>query len=234
MALLSLAVAAVLAHADPVKRINEIKIDPAYIYGEATKLDANEAYDAALNILQFNIQQWYENSDRKNAGKVLRNMTLIADTISTMRGGLHRVLAYVKIAKVEETIRNDAKQVAEGTKKTGNNAVKDAPAHKDPEKDKLLRVLMEKRIYGDFAALVTQKRKEGVVHDASRDFTIQTEDSYLAIFDRTKKGGMLRYLLAPGEGNRDDLISGSRINPDLYFQHHNAYTFLWFVLSTHK
>ena len=233
LTLIALLLAALMAHADPGKRINEIKKNPMYIYGEATKSTVDEACDAALNILQFNIQQWYENKDKKNVGKTLRNMTLLADTIHALRGEYHRVFAYVAISKVEETIHNDAEQVTmerEGIR--NSNIGYDTPMRIDPQTDIMLKALMEKPIFGDFAAMVIQYQKDGTVSAASRDFTRQKDDSYLAIFNKTKKGDTLLYLLAPGQGNRDDLVSGQKINPDLYFQHRDTFKFLWFVPST--
>ena len=107
----------------------------------------------------------------------------------------------------------------------------DTPTHEDPQVDSMLKALMGKTVFGDFAALVIQNKNEGKISAASRDITLQTDDSYLAIFNKAKKGDTLLYLLAPGQGNRDDLVSGQKINPDLYFQNGDSYRFLWFVPS---
>ena len=233
LTLIALLSVILMAHADPGKRINEIKKNPMYIYGEATKPTINEAYDAALNILQFNIQQWYENKDKKNVGKTLRNMTLLADTIHALRGEFYRVFAYISIPKVEETIRTDVEEEAKAREGLHNSNIGyEMPTHKDPETDMMLKALIGKKMFGDFAALVVQYKKDGIVSEASRDITLQNDDSYLAIFNKTKKGDVLLYLLAPGQGNREDLVSGQTINPDLYFQHRDTYRFLWFVPST--
>lgn len=233
LTLFALLLAALTAHADPGKRINEIKKSPMYIYGEATKHTIDEAYDAALNILQFNIQQWYENKDKKNVGKTIRNITFLADTIHALRGGFNRVFAYVAISKVEETIRNDVEEEAKAREGARNaNKGNDTPIHNNPQTDMMLKALMEKPILGDFAAMVVQYQKDGTIFAASRDITLQPDNSYLAIFNKTKKGDTLLYLLTPGQGNRDDLVSGQKINPDLYFQHRATYRFLWFVPST--
>ena len=232
LALCTLLATALLVHADPVKRINEIKMDPRFIYGEATKATTEEACDAALNILQRNIQQWHGEKDKTNVGKPLRDLTFLADTISAMRGGLHRVLAYVAMEKVEETLRHDEEQL----KQPGNGATNDllpgSPLHKDPQTDGLLKDLRGKTTYDEFENLVTQDIKEGKVSNASRDITIQTSDSYLAVFRRTKKGDILLNLLAPGDGKRDDLVSGEKIDPNVYVQDKDSYILLWFVPST--
>ena len=232
LTLLAFLLTTFMFHADPGKRINEIKKDPTYIYGEVTKPTMDEAYDAALNILQFNIQKWYENKDKKNTGKTLRNMTLFADTIHAMRGEYHRIFAYIAIPKLEEAIRKDAE--FEAMAREGfpiANVGSDTPKHEDPQMSIMLKALMEKTLLGDFSTMVVQYRNEGKISAASRDITLQTDGSYLAIFNKTKKGDTLLYLLTPGQGNRDDLVTGQKINPDLYFQHRDSYRFLWFVPS---
>ena len=222
---------ALTAYAGPGERINNIKRDPLYIYGEATKLTVEDAYDGALNILQHNIQQWYEDNDKKNAGRIIRNMTFLADTISTMRGQYHRVFAYVVADKVTETLQKDMELEASMTKDGYNSSLKNTPLHPDSKTDTILRTLLEKTSFSNFATEVTQKRKEGSVTAASRDITLLTPDSYLAVFNKTKKGEPLLYLLKPGQNQRIDLISGQTIDTDILVHNRDSYRLIWFVLS---
>jgi len=225
-----------MVSAGPMERINAIKRDSMYIYGEATKPAAAKAYDAALDILQYNIQQWYdENNSKKRITKTLRDLTFLADTIHAMRGDFHRVFAYIPISKLEETILSDAEMEATARKGAHIPAkISNAPLHPEPRIDEMLRTLIEKRNYQDFASLILQDKENGSISTASRDITLQQEDSYLAIFNKNKKSYNLLYLLAPGHGFRKDLITGQQIDQELFFQNRDTFRFLWFVPSDSK
>ena len=230
--ILTMLLVAAVAAAGPVERINSIKRDSLFIYGEATKASTAEAYDAALNILQSNIQQWCDmNAGNKNTMTV-RNLTFLADTINAMRGEYHRVLAYVAIAKVEDAIRSDAEQEA-AARKGSRPSVPDSgiPLISDPETKAMLQALMAKPLFRDFAAQVTLYRQEGRVSMASRDISRQPAGSYLAIFSKDRKDETLMYLMAPGQGIRDDLVSGKPLDSELFLHQRNSYRFLWFVPS---
>lgn len=221
-----------VAEANPVEKINTIKRDPAFIYGEATKSTQTEAYDAALNILQANIQLWYASQKGDKVTRTLRNLTFLADTINAMRGDFHRVFAYVSIEKVGETVMNDVQNEATARKGGSSRTPQDMGAlHHDANTAKTLGELLEKKNFQDFVSLVSKAQKEGVLSSASRDITRQPDDSYLAIFGKTKKEFSLLYLLAPGTGKRTDLISGQQLDTDLFEQDRASYRFLWFVPS---
>ena len=230
--LLILLLAAIMAHAGPVERINNIKQDSLYIYGEATKVTTAEAYDAALNVLQANIQQWYEENNADKSARTMRNLTFLADTINAMRGDYHRVFAYVSIKDVEKTITRDTEQEEAARKVMRPTAIdSNSQLHDNPETDTMLHALIAKPLFRDFAALVTRYKQEGAVSSASRDITLQPVNSYLAIFNKTKKGEPLLYLLNPRLDGGNDLISGDSVNIELFLNNRNNYRFLWFVPS---
>ena len=224
-----------MAMAGPVDEINKIKRDSLYVYGEATKPTTDEAYDAALNILQSNIQKWFEDSKKDRKNRVVRNLTFLADTINALRGDFHRVLAYVSIPKLESTIENDEKVEAEtikGVKPSVNSGNKSLDT--DPQMDKLLKTLISKPKYRDFAELIMKNRNDGVISNASRDITQEAEGSFLAIFTKNKKDYILLHLLAPGCSSRLDVVTGKEFDADLFIQNRDTYRFLWFVPSKSK
>lgn len=218
------------AKAGPVERINEIKLDPSFIYGEATKPTSAEAYDAALNVLQSNIQLWHEQNDK--TGRMLRNLSFLADTIHATRGNFQRVFAFVSIDKIKQTIENDAKQVA-NRKKEGFSGIETSGGslHEDPTLDAALRKLVGIPLFNDFVTQVEIYQHEGMATEASRDVSKMPNSSYLAVFNKTSKGEPLLYLLSPGKGRCNDIISGGEMDTDVLLQHKNSYKFLWFVLS---
>ena len=229
LTLIAMLLVALVAYANPVKKINDIKRDSLFIYGEATKHDSIDAYNAALNILQSNMQLWYEENGK--TGKILRNMTFLADTISAMREGYHRVFAYVSIEKLEKAIQKDEEIEAEARKGLNNAVNTNVQLHSDPQTDAMMRELIEKASYQDFVKMVMQKQQEGLINSASRDITRLSDGSFLAIFSQTKKGYTLIYLLAPGENFRYDLKTGQQMDQDIFLQNRDTYRFLWFVPS---
>ena len=224
-----------MAMAGPVDEINKIKRDSLYVYGEATKPTTSEAYDAALNILQSNIQQWFEDSKKDRKNRVVRNLTFLADTINALRGDYHRVLAYVSIPKLESTIENDENVEAEAKKGVKPSIISDNKTlHSDPQMDTLLRTLVSKPTFRDFAELIMKNRNDGIISKASRDITQEAEGSFLAIFTKNKKDYILLHLLAPGSNSRLDLVTGKEFDADLFIQNRDTYRFLWFVLPKSK
>lgn len=222
----------IMANAGPVEKINDIKRDPLYVYGESTKPTMSDAYDAALNILQSNIQKWYETREKSKSGRIVRNLTFLADTIHTMRGNYHRVFAYVSIAKLEETIKNDAEENSKA--RTGERPTtvdNSSSLHTDSQINETLLALANSQNLNQFAVIISQNEQNGLISSRGRDITQQPPGSYLAIFNDAKKDKPLLYLLKPGDRLRDDLITGQQIESDLYFQNQNSYRFIWFVLS---
>jgi len=223
-----------MAMAGPVDEINKIKRDSLYVYGEATKPTTGDAYDAALNILQSNIQLWYEGSKKDRKNKVVRNLTFLADTINALRGDFHRVLAYVSIPKLENTIENDEKVVAEANKGVKPSVISsNKTLGNDPQMDNLLKTLISKSKYRDFAELIMKNHNDGIISNASRDIEQQPSGSYLAIFTKNKKDYVLNHLLAPGSGSRLDVVTGEEFDADIFI-HSDNYLFLWFVPTKSK
>ena len=234
LSLIILLLAVLSAHAGPKKTINEIKQDLTYIFGEATKADASEAYNAALNILQSGIQKWYEEKDKKNTGKVIRDMTFLADTVHAMRGDFHRVFAYVSISQLEETLQADENKVSEMVNRSSSTTtLSSAMLDSDPRTSGILQQLVSKDKFQDFATAVTEYKKDDTITEASRGITQKPSNGYLAVFNKAKKGEPLLHLLVLGQGQPSDLLSGRAIDIEIdYFIHNREkYRLLWFVLN---
>lgn len=233
IALIPILLTLFVAYADPGKKINDIKKDLSFLYGDATKPTISEAYDAALNKLQSNIQDWYESKDSKNTGKTIRNLTFLADTINSMRGNFYRVFAYVSIHKVEETLIKDMEQVA-STRNSSQSETRKSDVtilDSNPKTDSLLRIFISKSNINDFEKQIVESSKQGIVTKASKDITLKPTDSYLAVFNKTKKGQPLLHLLPPGQGQLVDLLTGQPVDIDFIKHNRETYRILWFVLS---
>lgn len=77
-----------------VNQINEIKKSGDYVYAEATMLEQEQAEDAAMTLLHFNIENWMKSSEMSLK---VNDVSLLAYTkiINARRGDQHRVFVYI-------------------------------------------------------------------------------------------------------------------------------------------
>lgn len=90
-------IAAAQDEEDVKTRINRIKRDTSYLYGEATMPTREEAMTLAKDFLCSYIEQWI--SETHDAGKirsvVARDLVADCEELSLMRGSMFRAFAYV-------------------------------------------------------------------------------------------------------------------------------------------
>lgn len=94
---------ATFAQVSPSKQINHIKRDNAYLYAEATMDSAEEAMEVARELLMQQVQAYAGTQRRLNdANDVLvKNVNAKCESLSMMRGTMHRVFVYVKKNDIE-------------------------------------------------------------------------------------------------------------------------------------
>lgn len=84
-----------------LERINDIKKDREYLYGEATMPSLEEAVSLAYELLQKEILDWAAERVNKPIGSVSpKDINQLVDTIVTRRADMYRVFAYVKKLKL--------------------------------------------------------------------------------------------------------------------------------------
>ena len=108
------------------KQINQIKRNNAYIYNEATAEDETEAYQLAYEQLLLQVQELIKsNPNLSNANNVLvKDIQSKVESLSMMRGKMHRVFVYVKKSAIEGVDNTTVINNSSGTTIT----IADAPA----------------------------------------------------------------------------------------------------------
>ena len=109
-----LSLIAVLAHAmdRQLERINAIKKDHAYLYGETTMPTPEEAASISYEMLQKEILNWATQEGSKKTGKVtLAEINQLIDTITTRRANMYRVFAYAEKGKLRLLFFDENKPV---------------------------------------------------------------------------------------------------------------------------
>lgn len=108
LASLSLSVA-VYGQSDVKARINQVKKNPNYIYGEATLPTREEALASAKDVLLFNVNSFVREKPDSVALLPVSIPSVVdsCEVLETTRGSMARVLAYVQkssICKMDEIV----------------------------------------------------------------------------------------------------------------------------------
>lgn len=93
----------VMAHADSgnLEKINKIKKNHSYVYGEATMTDKPAALQAAMDILEANILEWVTERSKADVEKIVAtDIRHLVDTIFLRRVNMVRAFVYVKKSKL--------------------------------------------------------------------------------------------------------------------------------------
>lgn len=89
------------AQNESLEKINKIKKNNSYLYGESTMPTKEEASSVAMEILQQDIRQWAVSHSKKKVEKVVAtDVSNIVDSIVTKRVNMFRVFLYVKKSKL--------------------------------------------------------------------------------------------------------------------------------------
>lgn len=85
------------------KQINQIKRSPLYLYAEATMESEEEAQSVAYELLLQQVQEYIASSQMLSAADnvLIKDVKTKGESLSMMRGEMHRVFVYVKKYDIE-------------------------------------------------------------------------------------------------------------------------------------
>ena len=85
------------------KQINQIKRSPLYLYAEATMESEAEAQSVAYELLLQQVQEYIASSKSLSAADnvLIKDVKTKGESLSMMRGEMHRVFVYVKKYDIE-------------------------------------------------------------------------------------------------------------------------------------
>ena len=244
-------VLATFANDNQVARINAIKKNSNYIYGDATMPTLADAVSFAYETLQEEIQEWAQRDSITIKVKSAIEINSLADTIMTRRADMYRVFAYVKksdLIQSADTIKTEPqptikdephanidKQPVSKPKKPSkskdsmvNDSIKQVLKHrfggkKHYQSDALLRIKEAKNFF-ELKEIMLPLKEKGDIIDYGKYATIKhPEQCYLIVYD---PAGNIRALLDKGGEIRKNLKTGN----DDSISNYRGCGAIWFTL----
>lgn len=170
-----------MAQEQDLERMNQIKLDTAYLYGEATMKTQFEASATAREDLTRQISKWAEAQKLKSGDYISDVSDNLTDSVVVKRANMMRVLVYVK-----------------------KSALLLAPsAGEQTTLDKILGVTSFFKLKEVMEPLYNQ----GVIKSFGKYATMtEPQDCYLVIYD---PDGDIRAVLGKGIASRKNLSTGN-------------------------
>lgn len=189
---------------DIKKKLNSIKKNSLYIYGEATAATEEEAHALAEEILYEEINLWAAKKKKfqKSEDLAVNNIKSLCNTLSLPRGNMIRSFIYVKKSDIIpvnnlEIISNTKAKVVEASK----------VEHVSPSAAALVRVpsciqtLVRYTDYFEMADELKEMKAAGQVKNYARYAQLDNPEAcYLVIYN---KAGKVVAILTPGSERRN-------------------------------
>lgn len=223
-----------------LERINSIKKNPQYLYGEITMQTQEEATSMAYELLQKEVFAWAKRDSIKLAVTSATEINKLSDSIMMRRANMYRVFVYVdKHALTTDTKNNIAIQ-----KKDTIVASKDSiMLHRDSlvtddtmkmikqhffgnrkKSDALMR-LKEAKNFFELKEIMQPLKEKGEILDYGKYATAkQPELCYLIVYD---PAGNIKALLGKGKDKRKNLKTGQ----DDSISNYRGCGAIWFILN---
>ena len=212
---------------EALKRINAIKKNADYLYGEATKPTQEEATSVAFQLLCDEVVAW--------TGQGNSQINRIADTIMVRRANMFRVFAYVKKSSLlqgskpqhaepqkADTIETEAPKdslVTDGVKKVIMQRF-----FGRKQNDALLR-LNEAKNFFELKEIMQPLKEEGKIINYGKYATMERpEECYLIVYD---PAGNICAILGKGKDERENLRTGMPDN----IHNYRGCGAIWFTLN---
>lgn len=222
---------------EQITRINAIKKNSDYIYGDATMPTQADAISFAYEKLQKEIEEWAQRDGITLQVKSAIEINNLADTIMTRRAEMYRVFAYVK--KSDLTQQGDSVKVRPQTNinkkpisKPEDSLVTDSVKNvikqrfggkKNHQSNALLRI-KEAKDFFELKEIMQPLKEKGEIIDYGKYATAkQPELCYLIVYD---PAGNIRALLDKGGDIRKNLKTGC----DDSIHNYRGCGAIWFTL----
>ncbi|MBR5352594.1 MAG: hypothetical protein IK126_02695 [Bacteroidales bacterium] len=88
------------------KQINQIKRNTQYVYSEATMENESDAMEMAYELLIKQVQEYVASKKKLNSSEniLIKDIKTKSESMSMMRGTMHRVFVYVKKSDIEGVV----------------------------------------------------------------------------------------------------------------------------------
>lgn len=228
--LMGCVVSALWAADSHLQRINAIKKNADYLYGEATMAVQTDAASLAYEQLQKQVFDWAQRDSITLKVKSVTEINRLADTLMMRRAEMYRVFAYVRKSDLTEpSAPPQDSLVNDSVKSLVNDSVRQVIRQRffgkrNRQNDALLRIKEAKNFF-ELKAIMQPLKERGDIIDYGKYATAkQPEQCYLIVYD---PAGNIRALLGKGDNVRKNLKTGS----DDGIGNYRGCGAIWFTLN---
>lgn len=223
---------------EQLEKINGIKKNPDYLYGDATMATQEEATSLAYEVLQKEVLNWLQREHQKLKVSSAAEINGLSQTIRVRRANMFRVFAYVKKEsllkdshKVQvDSLNRDSVEVRQPKDSLVTDSVKNVIMQRffgRRVNDALLRLKDAKNFF-ELKDIMQPLKEEGKIIDYGKYATAKDpEVCYLIVYD---PAGNIRALLGKGGDIRKNLKTGK----DDTIRNYRGCGALWFRLNEEK
>lgn len=192
-----------LAQDDMMSKINAIKMDSTYLYGEATLKTQEEASSSAKHLLQVSIRTWVEEETSTPCRLILTPLVQRADSMITKRANMIRFFAYVAKDSLKSVLLRDG--VKMGNVELKPDTIPLASMGIMDQSSVLEQIKQVKSFY-QLKRVIEPLSSQGIIKGYGKYATMtQPSESYLIIYDTD---GDIRAVLGKGSSERKNLSTG--------------------------
>lgn len=194
----------IIAQNEIVSKINSIKIDSTYLYGEMTLKTQEEASIQAKDILKIRIKEWIETITKVSCTTSLEPLVEMADSIVTPRANMIRFFSYVSKYDILPLLNSAGELTIKDNQSSEIVPVQNQIT--DSNQEILNQILGVKSFY-QLKGIMEPLHKEGHITEYGKYATMEdASNSYLIIYD---PDGDIRAVLGKGTSIRKNLSTGN-------------------------
>lgn len=214
-------------------RINAVKKNAEFLYGEATMPTLDEAVRQAYAALKLEMQAWAAYQDSAFCQHVDTLTTArVADTIVARRATMYHVLAYVKKSDLAlGTQPQSQSQPQPALRRSADTLLTDSVKQMIRQRffrqrhQGALHRIMQAKTFFELKGIMQPMKEQGIISDYGKYASAQhPEACYLIVYD---PAGNIRALLDRGKDQRTNLKTGK---PDSIGNYRGCGA-IWFILN---
>ena len=211
-----------MAQNDCVSKINNIKIDSTFLYGEATLKTRESASALAKDILNNNIKEWIEAETKSPCLIIPTSLTDNLDSIVTKRANMIRVFKYVRKADLLQSLHRAGINMGNVKHMPDTIPIFDQTLHNGQS---ILNQLITIKSFYQLRGVIEPLHAKGFIKNYGKYNTMtEPNNCYLIIYD---SDGEIRAVLDKGESSRKNLSTGKEDSEHNY----SGCGAIWFQLN---
>lgn len=211
-----------IAQNDIVSKINNIKMDSTYVYGEATLKTRDSASALANDLLKSSIKEWIEIETKSPCRITLTSLVENTDSIVTKRANMIRVFKYARKADLLPLLHRAGINMGNVKHEPDTIPVYDAALQNGQS---VLNQIIKIKSFHQLKGVMEPLYAKRLIKSYGKYNTMtEPENCYLIIYD---PDGDIRAILGKGKSSRKNLTTGKADSEHNY----SGCGAIWFQLN---